>query len=154
MRVFILTVFLAFCERSFSQLPSSRTYLELNGGMAQLTDDFEGGWFPGASFLVGQQNYITKSVFLEIQGGVAFPSLVTVKTGLGFTGQGIGLSVGMRIFPTMGYAQIHFPSKNGQFNISAEASPFLNTELSFLSYGAKNIITIGYQWNVGKSRRK
>jgi pseudouridine-5'-phosphate glycosidase len=73
---------------------------------------------------------------------------------LGFTGQGIGLSVGMRIFPTMGYAQIHFPSKNGQFNISAEASPLLNTELSFLSYGAKNIITIGYQWNVGKSRRK
>lgn len=139
---------------SFSQLPTTRTYLELNGGLALLSDEWEGGRFPGASFLVGHQNYISKNVFFEIQGGPAFPSIITIKTGIGATTEGIGASIGMRLFPTMGYAQIHFPSKNGQLNISAEASPLTNGEFSYLSYGAKNIITIGYQWNIGKSRRK
>lgn len=154
MKNLLLILALILCGFSFSQLPTSRAYVELNGGMAQLSDEWEGGWFPGASFLVGHQNYVTKNVFIEIQGGVAFPSIVTVKTGVGVTTEGFGFSLGVRVFPTMGYAQVHFPSKNGQLNISAEASPLTNSNYSGLSFGAKNIITIGYQWNVGKSRRK
>lgn len=154
MRKLILIISLIVCGNSFSQLPTTRTYVEFNGGMANLSDEWEGGWFPGGSWLVGHQNYVAKNVFLEIQGGLAFPSFVTVKMGLGVTGEGIGFSVGVRVFPTMGYAQVHFPSKNGQLNISAEASPLTNSNYSDLSVGATNIFTIGYQFNVGKSRKK
>lgn len=154
MKNLILIFALSFSGYSFSQLPTSRTYLEFNGGMAQLSDVWAGGWFPGGSYLVGHQNYVTKNMFIEIQGGVAFPSIVTVKTGVGFTTEGIGFSVGARVFPTMCYAQVHFPFKNSQLNISTEFSPLLKSKYSYFSIDTKKIFTIGYQLNIGKSRRK
>ncbi len=154
MKIVNLILALIFSGYGFSQIPSSRTYVEMNGGMARLSDEWDGGWFPGASILIGHQNYITQNIFIEIQGGVAFPSIATVKMGVGAASEGIGISFGVRVFPSMCYAQVHFPTKNGQFNISGEVSPFTNSNYSNLSFGAKNIINIGYQKNIGKSRRK
>jgi hypothetical protein len=54
----------------------------------------------------------------------------------------------------MAYAQIHLPTRNGQFNISAEASPLSNSAYFDFSLYAKNIFTVGYQWNIGKSRKR
>jgi hypothetical protein len=54
----------------------------------------------------------------------------------------------------MAYAQIHLPTSNGQFNISAEVSPFTNSSLESYSLGARNLFTVGYQWNIGKSRKR
>ena len=155
MKTLIFVFFLILCVNSNAQMPSNRTYLELNVGVADLPE-YGDALFPGVSFLVGYQYYISEHAFLDIQGGLAFPSIITAKTGVGVKANGIGCSVGVRIFPTMGYAQIHFPTQNGQLNISAEASPFANYSnyRSTLSIEAKSIFTIGYQWNLGKGKIK
>jgi hypothetical protein len=54
----------------------------------------------------------------------------------------------------MAYAQIHLPTSNGQFNISAEVSPLTNSSCESYSLGARNIFALGYQWNIGKSRKR
>jgi hypothetical protein len=159
MRKTLLIIFLIFCGNSFTQTSNNRTYLEVNGGIAvfeQISSygPINGETFPGISFLVGNQSFIFQNIFFESQIGLALPSIVTAKIGLGFINKGIGASIGMRLYPTMGYAQIHLPTSNGQLNISAEASPFTNSSFESYSLGAKYIFTIGYQWNVGKSRKR
>jgi hypothetical protein len=159
MRKTILIIFLVFCGNSFTQTSNNRTYLEVNSGIAVFEQSsyygpFYGDIFPGISFLIGNQNFIFQNIFFESQIGLAFPSIVTAKIGLGFINKGIGASIGMRLYPTMGYAQIHLPTSNGQFNISAEISPLTNSSFEFYSMGAKYIFTLGYQWNIGKSRKR
>ena len=159
MRKTLLIIFLIFCGNSFTQTSNNRTYLEVNGGIAVFEQisyygPFNGETFPGISFLVGNQSFIFQNIFFESQIGLALPSIITAKIGLGFINKGIGASIGMRLYPTMGYAQIHLPTSNGQLNISAEASPFTNSSFESYSLSAKYIFTIGYQWNVGKSRKR
>lgn len=103
----------------FSQ-QASRTYLELNGGAAVVEDMT----FLGLSFLVGRQYFVSEKVFIEFQGGLAFPTIVTAKSGIGISSKHIGVSVGLRVFPIFAYFQLHLPFKNSQLNVSAETSPF------------------------------
>jgi hypothetical protein len=158
MRSILLIIFLIFCGNSFTQKSNNRSYLEVNSGVAVFGEDFSGFksglMFPGISFLIGNQSFVSKNIFFESQIGLALPSIVTAKIGLGFINKGIGASVGIRLFPTMAYAQIHLPTSNGQFNISAEVSPLTNSSLESYSLGARNIFTVGYQWNIGKSRKR
>jgi hypothetical protein len=159
MRSIFLTIFLIFCNNSFSQKSNNRSYLEVNSGIA-VFEEFSyfgptnGRFFPGISFLIGNQSFIFQNIFFESQIGLALPSIVTAKIGLGFINKGIGASIGMRLYPTMAYAQIHLPTSNGQFNISAEVSPFTNSSLESYSLGARNLFNVGYQWNIGKSRKR
>ena len=158
MRSIFLILFLVFCSNSFTQKSNNRSYLELNSGIA-VFEEFSsfgpsGGFFPGISFLIGNQSFIFQNIFFESQIGLALPSIVTAKIGLGFINKGIGASIGMRLYPTMGYAQIHLPTSNGQFNISAEVSPLTYSSFESYSLGARNIFALGYQWNIGKSRKR
>ncbi len=159
MRSILLIIFLIFCGNSFTQKSNNRSYLEVNSGIA-VFEEFSyfgppsGRFFPGISFLIGNQSFIFQNIFFESQIGLALPSIVTAKIGLGFINKGIGASIGMRLYPTMAYAQIHLPTSNGQFNISAEVSPFTNSSLESYSLGARNLFTVGYQWNIGKSRKR
>ncbi|MCX6197042.1 MAG: hypothetical protein NTY55_10405 [Flavobacteriia bacterium] len=160
MRSVFLILFLVFYSNSFTQKSNNRSYLELNSGIA-VFEEFSsfgpsGGFFPGISFLIGNQSFIFQNIFFESQIGLALPSIVTAKIGLGFINKGIGASIGMRLYPTMGYAQIHLPTSNGQFNISAEVSPgvFIDQFDNFYSLGARNIFALGYQWNIGNSRKR
>jgi hypothetical protein len=159
MRSIFLIIFLIFCNNSFTQKSNNRSYLEVNSGIA-VFEEFSyfgptnGRFFPGISFLIGNQSFIFQNIFFESQIGLALPSIVTAKIGLGFINKGIGASIGMRLYPTMAYAQIHLPTSNGQFNISAEASPLSNSAYFDFSLYAKNIFTVGYQWNIGKSRKR
>jgi hypothetical protein len=60
-------------------------YIEFNGGIARLGSnyyDIELG--PGASALIGKQFDVTNTPFLfDMQIGLAFPSLLTAKVGVG-----------------------------------------------------------------------
>ncbi len=137
-----------------AQQEKSRTYLELNGGLAILNDNL-GGAFPGISFLVGQQHYFKENYFFEYQAGLSLPSFLTAKLGLGATGKVFGGSMGVRVFPNFVYGQIHFRFRNSQLNFSAEVSPFYNSNFEIgPSFGANAIFTCGYQWAIGKSRVK
>ena len=142
MKNVIMVFFLVTSGYGFSQ-QASRTYLELNGGAA-LVEEFT---FPGLSFLVGRQYFVSEKVFIEFQGGLAFPTIVTAKSGIGISLKHIGVSAGLRVFPTLAYFQLHLPFKNSQLNVSAETALFSE----WFSI-AQHIFTIGYQWNIGKSR--
>jgi hypothetical protein len=149
-------IVLLICLVTLSQANAQskkRSYLEINGGAAVLLGDDE--VLGGMSFLIGQQRYLNDVFFLEYQIGVAFPSVATAKLGAGFSGKVVGLSVGARIFPSFLYGQVQFNLPNGQLNFSAETSPFIKQDFDLgPSFGAKQIFTCGYQWNIGKSKVK
>jgi hypothetical protein len=148
--IFTLCFMMYVCQLSAQLTPTKRTYLELNAGMARVIDDEF--YFPGVSFLVGQQVPFAKLFFVEYQAGLALPSIVTAKVGLGIAGNHVGLSGGFRVFPNFYYGQAHIRFNNGQLNFSFEASPFAQTDFESLSFQADRIFTCGYQWNIGKSR--
>jgi hypothetical protein len=154
MKNLLLTFILLLSTQNFfvAQNTQTRSYLEVNAGLARI---FYDSYFPGISFLVGQQKFLAPQTFLEYQVGLALPSIATAKVGVGYQGEGIGFSAGVRLFPAFVYGQTHFNLRNGQINISAEISPFnLNNWDLGPSFGANNIFTLGYQWNIGKSRKK
>jgi|LauGreDrversion4_2_1035121.scaffolds.fasta_scaffold99664_4 hypothetical protein len=153
MKSFLILLFaISYSLPKFSaQTNEKRSYLELNAGVARI---FYDGYFPGFSFLIGQQKMLSSNTFLEYQAGLALPTIVTGKIGLGYQNKFIGVSGGFRVFPSMFYGQIHFRTKKGQLNISAEQTPFNldNWDLG-PSFGANNVFSLGYQWNIGESKR-
>jgi hypothetical protein len=153
MKSFLILLFAIYFyqPKFYAQINEKRTYLEVNAGMARI---FYDSYFPGFSFLIGQQKMLSSNTFLEYQVGLALPSIATGKIGLGYQNKSIGVSGGLRVFPSMLYGQIHFRTKKGQLNISAEQTPFnLNNWDLGPSFGANNVFTLGYQWNIGKSKR-
>lgn len=71
--------------KGYTQQEIPRTYLEFNGGLAILNDNWS-GVFPGLSCLIGQQRFSNKLIF-EYQAGLSLPSIVTAKLGVGATGK-------------------------------------------------------------------
>ena len=79
MRSIFLILFLVFCSNSFTQKSNNRSYLELNSGIA-VFEEFSsfgpsGRFFPGISFLIGNQSFIFQNIFFESQIGLALPSI-------------------------------------------------------------------------------
>lgn len=130
-------------EKASQQEPSAFSYLELNGGIAAIEDDFV---FPGVSFLWGR-TYITKNNFVfDFQAGLALPSIVTGKVGVGKKINSTKIIVGIRPFPVTTYLQLSFPNgKKGNWNLSFEYNPF-DTDRDF-SFHSRGNINIGYRWN-------
>ena len=78
-------------------------YIESNWGLAFIV---EGAVFPGTSVLMGRRSYFSKNGFTDTQIGLAFPSVLTAKVGVGHTGaKGGHFSAGLRVFPTHVYIQ-------------------------------------------------
>lgn len=127
----------------FSQ--NSNKYKEFNVGIYVNNLQFE-GWsridldfiFPGASFLWGKTNYFDNFYFFDYQLGVAFPSLVTGKAGVGIGSQDSPFifSTGIRPWPLTYYVQLDINSK---FIISIE--PFLSSRSN-----GTGIATIGFRF--------
>ncbi|MBM3424232.1 MAG: hypothetical protein FJY06_01925 [Bacteroidetes bacterium] len=152
-KLFCAVFFVGHGITGYTQQQIPRTFLECNGGLAILNDDWF-GVYPGVSYLIGQQRFFKENYFFEYQAGLSFPSIVTAKLGVGATGKVFGGSLGMRVFPNFVYGQIHFRFRNGQLNFSAEVSPFYNSNFVNIgpSFGANAIFTCGYQLAIGKSR--
>ena len=127
----------------FSQ--NSNKYKEFNAGVYVNNLEF-GGWsgidfdfiFPGASFLWGKTNYYSNNLFFDYQVGVAFPSLITGKAGLGIGNQDspVTFSTGIRPWPLTYYVQLDF---NNRFIISIE--PFISSGID-----GTGIATIGFRF--------
>ncbi|MFM6947244.1 MAG: hypothetical protein ACKOWW_08905, partial [Flavobacteriales bacterium] len=102
MKKLLLTLLLLLGSQNFfvAQNTQTRSYLEINAGLARI---FYDSYFPGISFLVGQQKFLAPQTFLEYQVGLALPSIATAKVGVGYQGEGIGFSAGVRIFPAFVY---------------------------------------------------
>ena len=102
---------------------SSTSYLELNGGFANFNNT---SLFPGGSFLIGSTIKFYERFLIDIEGGIAFPTVLTAKLGLGFAvdneNGNINLISGIRPYPFTLYIQSTIANKrNGQWIVSIES---------------------------------
>lgn len=132
---------------------AQKKYIELNVGAALIDDGFVNGWFPGTSVLIGNQFELQNSLFLDAEIGIAFPSVVTAKVGLGvYTNKSKNASLvfGVRPFPMHGYAQVNLPQSSvGQWLFSAEIGG--GNDLSLYSHA---ILNCGYRWKVFRAPKR
>ena len=136
------------------------TSLEWNAGVAY-TDDTD-GYFPGCSYLIGT-TYITKSnLVVDAQIGLAFPTGVTGKVGVGFKAKNAIITAGIRPFPSHAYLQLQWlpNNKHHSFIFSFEESAYSMTGNDERIYGSLSywydlsaysirLATVGYRWNLG-----
>ena len=116
---------------SFSQ-SFNEPYKEFNFGVAS---GFEGGVFPGASYLWGKTNYYNNNTLLDYQAGFAFPTIVTGKIGFGVGGSNFATIIGVRPWPSTAYLQFSF---NQRSNFSIEVVvPELYGEGFIITYGIR-----------------
>ena len=141
------------------------SYIEINAGLANL-DDSDFSFFPGGSVLWGKVFEKTESNFLiDMQVGLALPSLVTAKIGIGSflnKEKKSAISAGIRPWPLHLYTQVNFnEGKRGQWIVSLEAGSTLLEEggvdggiggydFDELAMSSRFILNFGYRLNVGK----
>lgn len=152
-----LIFFVNVNAQSLSIENTKSSFLEWNFGIAYIEDlDFildKGGLFPGTSVLYGMTFVNKSNIVYEFEVGIAFPSLLTGKLGIGKRfNNNIDVILGIRPFPSNIYIQSSLPvRKKGYFIISAEYNPFKQD--NFLSVWAGAIFNVGYRWNL-KPRKK
>ena len=113
----LIGAFLATVSSTHAQEEKSvEPYIESNWGLAFIV---EGAVFPGTSVLMGRRSYFSKNGFTDTQIGLAFPSVLTAKVGVGHTGaKGGHFSAGLRVFPTHVYIQNTLPSNRCNRDVS------------------------------------
>lgn len=102
---------------------SSTPYLELNGGFASFNNT---SLYPGGSFLLGSTIKFYERFLIDVEGGIAFPTVLTAKLGLGFTVDGkdgdLNVIGGIRPYPFTIYIQSTIVNKkHGQWIVSIES---------------------------------
>ena len=96
----------------------SEGFIESNWGLALINP--KGAVFPGTSILAGGRHFISNHSFVEAQGGLALPSILTAKLGGGKQwDSGWSLSTGIRVFPLHGYLQTGVPTSRCNRDLSA-----------------------------------
>jgi len=127
---------------------SKHTFVEWNFGVAFLDD--ANIPFPGTSVLWGK-TYINDTNFIfEYEAGIAFPTLVTAKFGVGKRFNTTNVVVGLRPFPFNVYAQSSFSiTKKGYWITSVEFNP-LSSNTNFIE--SKAIFNVGYRWDLTLKR--
>lgn len=125
-------------------------YIELNFGVAKIYDT---GVFPGTSLLVGNKFELKDNLFLDTEIGLALPSIITGKIGVGryiHKKTQTAFIVGVRPWPFHLYCQVNLPEgKRGQWILSAElgTGKVYSMESSFIA-------NFGYQWKINRKEKK
>lgn len=115
-----------------------------------------GAPMPGASFLIGNRIESQNNFLADIEIGLAFPTIVTGKIGLGSyinKERKSAILVGIRPWPLFLFLQANLPSRpKGQWIFSLEAgSALLGTSRSQdLSFYSTFIANFEYRWDIGK----
>ena len=131
---FLFLLFSVIPLLSFSQYKQS--YKEFNIG-AITTGEVAG--FPGASFLWGRTIYKNDHLIFDYQFGLAFPTLVTGKIGVGVIFYGANaFSLGIRPWPNFVYFQ-YTARERWVFSIE-----YMLINISTI--GIESIFNIGYRW--------
>ncbi len=124
------------------------SFVELNVGFAIMSIhyDEDRSYFPGASVLWGQTFTNQRNYFIEYQAGLAFPTVVTAKLGIGKKINKTKISAGVRPYPLNLYAQITIPGplKSGEWNISFEHNPRRRND-AYIDFSAVGNINAGYR---------
>ena len=133
---------------------SKNSFVEWNYGVAFPQDDFF--IFPGTSVLWGR-TYINENNFIfEYEAGLALPTIVTGKLGIGKIFPNNKIIIGVRPYPFNLYFQRSFTKgKKGYWIYSIEFNPLEFNRfdpIERLSFGSKAIFNIGYRWNIIKKK--
>lgn len=124
------------------------SFVEWNFGIALVgvEDSFP---FPGTSVLWGRTHTYENNLIFEYEVGMALPSVVTGKLGIGKKFNTTKVIVGVRPFPFNLYLQSSFTNKKkGYWIASIEYNP-LNIDTG-VSLASKAILNFGYRWNINK----
>ena len=110
-------------------------YVELNTGFSTGTVPF----FPGGSIMVGATHKFDSGIILDYEGGVAIPTIITLKGGVGFNIKKDIITFGIRPWPGSVYAQYEImrAGKSSDIVLTAEGS---------LGVIQTSIFTIGWRW--------
>ena len=134
------------------EVRSARTnsnFFEFNYGLALLHET--NFLFPGASLLLCETITYPNNTIIEYEAGLAFPSIITGKIGIGKKLNKIKLIAGIRPFPSNLYLQTSFNQrKKGYWLMSIEYNPM--DKNSTISLYSKALFTIGYRWDMHKRR--
>jgi hypothetical protein len=128
------------------------TSLEWNTGVAHI-DDID-GYFPGGSYLIGTTYINENNVVVDAQIGLAFPTGVTGKVGVGFKAKNAIITAGIRPYPSHAYLQLQWLpyNKHHSFIFSFEESAYSmtgNDDWYGPSAFSFRLATVGYRWNLG-----
>jgi hypothetical protein len=122
---------------------TSKNYIEFNTGISTGLIPF----FPGGSLLYGKTIIYESGIVLDYEGGVAFPSVVTGKIGLGCTIKNDAeLTFGIRPWPATSYIQLELNRDNKRSNLIFSAEKMWGRDL-FVQEG---ILTIGWRFSGNK----
>ena len=135
---------------SLAQNNANWSYWEFNAGLASVYE--AEAFFPGCSFLIGRQTSFGKSGFVDQQIGLAFPSIVTGKIGVGSKTEKASVSAGVRLFP--GFAYVQFATKSQQRNFTVSIERALQSRPIGWSFFSDYLLTFGYQWPIGAKKAK
>lgn len=128
----------------------SNSYFEVNTGIADI-NNLE-GWFPGTSVLYGIKTINKDNIILDVQAGIAFPSIVTGKVGTGiyFPKAKTAVTVGVRPWPAHCYGQIEFytPNEKSSWTVSYETSAFtvFGEQYEAVSMDSRRLVNVGYRF--------
>ena len=128
------------------------TSLEWNTGVAYI-DEID-GYAPGCSYLIGTTYINENNVVVDAQIGLAFPTGVTGKVGVGFKAKNAIITAGIRPYPSHAYLQLQWLpyNKHHSFIFSFEESAYSMTggaDFEYLSAFSIRLATVGYRWNLG-----
>ena len=112
-------------------------YVELNTGFSTGIVPF----FPGGSILVGATHRFDSGIVLDYEGGVAIPSIVTGKVGVGCDINSATITFGVRPWPSSIYAQVELLRPNKSSDIVLTAEGMIGNV-----FVQNSIFTIGWRW--------
>lgn len=141
MKKLLLILFILISNVCYSQHIKT-TYTELNFGASFGNIPV----FPGASALYGAHHQYESGFVLDYEGGLALPSLITAKGGVGFAiNEKFDLTLGVRAWPTSTYIQLksNRPSRPRDIVFTIEAMPWSATSL-----GQSTIFTVGWRHKI------
>jgi len=143
----LFTTLTAIIFISFLTLGQSKQqFLEVNVGIAGLYDyDFSEA-FPGMSVLYGQTKQISDICVGEWQAGLALPSIVTAKIGLGLGSVTNNVMISVRPWPLTIGPQIRMGGLSASFEVG--------TTEDDISIGAGLIATVGYRFIIKNKKQK
>ena len=129
---------------------SSTSYLELNAGLASFSNT---PLYPGTSFLLGSTLKFYDRFLIDVEGGIAFPTVLTAKLGMGFSVDSkngdLNVIGGVRPYPFTLYIQSTVVNKrNGQWIVSIESG---RESLGFGfedGWGTRLLINFGWRFTI------
>lgn len=138
--ILLSLICLLFLTNINGQGKTTTPYTELNIGFSSGVVPL----FPGASVLYGATTKYKSGFLLDYEAGLAFPSLITAKGGIGFLFNQTELSVGIRPWPASTYGQVRIdrPKKYSDIIISLETMPWAND-----LFIQRVIFTIGWRFD-------